>query len=525
MVTAVTWLMLLTFEAGAQNIKFDDLSILTYRYPLRPLDKSIKSYSIMIQDLNANIPRDLLDTLDHAMMIPGYEKVKAGGDIQLELIVSRFSVTNKEAKDIPLEQKDGSVIHQYWYEIKYNLPAKLRLARGAQTINEFDLPGFFTTEFYPDDRGSMRSLQQAYDNDLYFLDKLKNKRLMDINDELRRDLFSNYGYGMVYETIEIAYVKDKKGEYEDLSRAMSLLHGAFTYANNKKDYQDDFFKGKISEAIAIYEKALSESNSDKKARINPFVTSMIQYDLALAYYGLHNFDAAAEWSTKIKTAGRSDGSVYNTLMRKIEEKRNRFIVNGILEGQSALPSLAPVVQPEIELKKFRDYIVDMAGDTLEVRFILPSKESMPQGDSLWLQDQIIVAKGSDNVTLRPSEINGYSYNGIFRETAVLLKDSRTSPFTYEKKFCKQTLKSAISLYDCYSVESSFRDPTIKIVVTYKWYKKNAELLPVSFLSFKKEVARLVEDYPELSEKVKAGGFKRNDFEEVVHEYNKWKKSK
>ena len=45
----------------------------------------------------------------------------------------------------------------------------------------------------------------------------------------------------------------------------------------------------------------------------------------------------------------------------------------------------------------------------------------------------------------------------------------------------------------------------------------------SVLNFKKEVSKLVEDYPELSEKVKAGDFKRNDFEKIVYEYNRWKK--
>jgi hypothetical protein len=211
--------------AFAQNIKFDHQRVAFYRYPLKPLDKSIKTYSASIQELNATLASDMRDSLKRALVIPGYEKLPAGGDIQIELIVSPLAITNKELKDQPLENDDKkTVIHQYWYEIKYAFPVKVRLVSKSQTIGELDLPGFFTTEYYTEDRSSQGSLQRAFDNDIYFVDKLKYKRVGELKDELRSMLASHYGYGMSTEFVDVGYIKDKKGEYADLAKAMSVMH-------------------------------------------------------------------------------------------------------------------------------------------------------------------------------------------------------------------------------------------------------------------------------------------------------------
>lgn len=523
-------ILLMTFSLAmqAQNIKFDDLNIRVYRYPLKPLDKSVKTYSVSLQDLNAGLTHDMRDTLLRSMVLPGYEKVKAGGDVQLELVISPLTITAKEVKDQPVEQKDAPTLHQFWYEIRYVFPAKIRVASKAQTINELDIPGSFTTEYYPEDRSSQTSLQRAYDNDFNFITGLKYKRVGELRSQLRSMLASQYGYGMVNEMIQIAYIaKDKKEEYADINKAMSLLHEAFTYASNKKEYIDDFFKSKINEAIVIYEKELLESSDDKKARIDPFVTGMIYYNLSLAYYGLQEFDKAIDIHAKIKAAGRNDGSVYNHVLRSIDDKRARLAANGMLNGQSANAEVIRPTEPSPAKEEVasKDYVIGLQNDTLFVQFAMPSKEVMPLGDSLWLQDQVFVMKGSDNILLRPGEIQGYSYSGVYRESTTYLEDTKTQPWTYTKKFCKRTLEGAISMYRCYKSVPSFRDPTRLVVDSRMWYKKDGEPQTVGFLNFKKEVAKLVEDYPELSEKIKAGAYERDDFEKIVHEYNQWKKTK
>jgi tetratricopeptide (TPR) repeat protein len=519
-------LMVFSSITVAQNIKFEDLSIRAYRYPLKPLDKSVKTYSVSLQDLNANLSNDMRDTLMRSMVLPGYEKVKAGGDVQLELVISPLTITAKEVKDQPVEQKDAPTLHQFWYEIRYVFPAKMRMANKAQTINESDIPGSFTTEYYPEDRSSQTALQRAYDNDFYFINGLKYKRVGELRSELRGMLADRYGYGMVNEMIEIAYIaKDKKEEYADLNKAMSILHEAFTYAGNKKEYLDDFFKSKINDAIVIYEKELLESSDDKKARIDPFVTGMIYYSLSLAYYGLQEFDKAVDIHAKIKAAGRNDGSVYNHVLRSIADKRARLAANGLMKGGVANVEAVSPALPQREDTSPKDYVIGLRKDTVFVQLIMPSKEVMPLGDSLWLQDQVFVVKGSENIQLLPGEIQGYSYGGVYRESTTYLEDMKTQPWTYSKKFCKRTLQGAISMFRCYKSVPGFRDPTRLVVESRMWYKKDGEPQTVGFLNFKKEVAKLVEDYPELSEKLKAGAYERDDFEKIVHEYNQWKKTK
>src|SRR6478609_7406224 len=320
----------------AQNIKFDNQRVAFYRYPLRPLDKSFKTYSIKLLELNARLANDMRDSLTKALVLPGDEKVATDGDVQLELIVSPLFITNKDVKDQPIEsEKDGkkTIVHQFWYEIRYSFPVKIRIANHAQTISELDFPGFFTTEYYADDRTSQNSLQKAFDSDYYFIDKLKYKRVDELKYEVRRMLASEHGFGMADEFIDIGYVKDKKGEYADLTKAMSIMHEAFAYANGKQNYIGEFFTSRINEAVGIYDKALLESSEEKKARIDPFVTGMIQYNLALANYGLNDLDKAAEWLTKIKNADKGDASVYRRLRERIEDKRSRMMANGMMPGQ------------------------------------------------------------------------------------------------------------------------------------------------------------------------------------------------
>jgi hypothetical protein len=54
-----------------------------------------------------------------------------------------------------------------------------------------------------------------------------------------------------------------------------------------------------------------------------------------------------------------------------------------------------------------------------------------------------------------------------------------------------------------------------------YYRKNDQFLEVMFLSFNRTVSKLVSDHRELSEKVRSGGFKRNDFLGIIKEYNTW----
>ncbi|SKC84327.1 tetratricopeptide repeat protein [Ohtaekwangia koreensis] len=514
----------------SQNVKYESKGIYFYRYPMKPLDKSVRTYSCRLEDLGDDLSPWQRDTLQRAMSIPGITNVRENGDVQLELIVNELSITNRETRDKPLETEQNgkkSTLHQYWYDVTYSFPMKIRVVSKGQTITEQDLTGFFNTKFYPTDRSSLTALEKEYDRDYTFKNNLRSERISQRKEEIRSWLFSNYGYGLVLEGIEIGYIKDKNDEYSDLTQALTLLYVAYTYADKKKDYVDDTFKTKVNEAIAMWEKALLESSEDKKARIDQKVTAMIQCNIALAYYGLNDFDKAEEWLQKIRKAASETERVAHSLRRMLQDKRARFAANGLIAGMPA--ATASTNQPtsigSASAAPARNYIVITPGDTVNVRFIIPSHDVMPFGDTLWLEDQIVVMKDNNRVEIYPSQIHSYCYKGIVRESLTWVKDMNVTPWLYEKKFCQRVLSGAIPVYRYSYVTTSMRDHTEKIVKSTIYYKKGDQLLEVMFLNFNRGVSKLVADYPELSERVKSGAYQREDFVKVMKEYNAWAKSK
>jgi tetratricopeptide (TPR) repeat protein len=509
----------------AQNINYEMMDIKFYRLPLKPLAQSVKTYSVSLQDLGADLAaREKDSLLARALVITGFERIGENGDVQAELVISPLSIMSKEVKDRPLEnEKNGlkTVIHQYSYYINYSFPTKIRLTVNGNLITEQDFPGFFQTQYYPRINNSLTNLQQEYDQDIYFLSNLRFERVTERTKQIKDWLFSNYGRGMAYEVIYAGYIKDKKGLYDDINKAFASMRSAYQYAHGRKDYRDETFNIKINEAVAIYEKALLESSDDKKARIDPKVTAMINYNLALASYGQNDFDKAQEHLGKMQKAGNETEYVASALKNMVTDKRARFVANGKLGG----PIEEGTKTQATARKSTRNFIVPKPGDTLEVSFILPSREVMRFGDSLWLQDRIIVMKNNKRVEFNPGEIHGYSYNGIFRESLTWVKDMNTNPWTFEKKFCRRIVDGAIPVFKCYQVKNGIQDTTEKFVEpTMRYTAPDKRLIEVGFMNFNKAVSKLVSKYPELSERVKNGAYSDKDFLVVIREYNQWAKN-
>jgi tetratricopeptide (TPR) repeat protein len=397
---------------------------------------------------------------------------------------------------------------------------KLRVLLRGRLVSEQDLPGIFNAEYFPEDRRSEAALKRLYDNDYHFRNRLLGERLHENKRSIRRLLFSEYGYGMQREGLDIGYVKDRKGIYSDLSKALSLMNEALKGADNKKDYLDDVFAGKVNEAITIYHKALEEASDDKKARIDPKVSTLIHYNLALAFYGLQKYDDAQSWLAKATSGeGPAKGRAQyleNRIANKIRRLNAREIsVDESLPMESGSPTLMN------DSSDAGDFIILKSGDSVKVKFLMPSRETMPYGDSVWLQDKIIVWNNNKRMEATARELVGYSYNGVYRHAIRSTEDGSSVPPVMSYKFCKMVESGAISVYDCYNVEPSFRDATRLIVATQGWYTKGEDTFKVMFLNFNRGVSKLVEDYPDLAEKVRGGTYEREDFNKVVREYNQW----
>ncbi|OYU94250.1 MAG: hypothetical protein CFE21_16825 [Bacteroidetes bacterium B1(2017)] len=142
----------------------------------------------------------------------------------------------------------------------------------------------------------------------YWWDSQKERTIANLEQEtvdknmaaINEFLNSNYAFKKVTHETVVLIVKDKKQDYSDLGNAyLALVEG---YNLLAEDYNKGAAKAKIAEAIAIYEKALLESDMEnKKARINEEVTLAIYWNLIEAYVWHDDYANAKTLFTKFST--------------------------------------------------------------------------------------------------------------------------------------------------------------------------------------------------------------------------------
>jgi hypothetical protein len=100
-----------------------------------------------------------------------------------------------------------------------------------------------------------------------------------------------------------------------------------------------------------------------------------------------------------------------------------------------------------------------------------------------------------------------------------IEDVTTNPWTIAKKFCRRIASGEIPVYTCNEVVTD--DDGYKKVTSMMYYKKNDRFIRVMFLNFNKSVSNLVTGNHKLSEDIRNGRYRREDFLQIVQEYNIW----
>ncbi len=121
---------------------------------------------------------------------------------------------------------------------------------------------------------------------------------------------------------KLFYVKSKDDTYSDLMKAFNEASSAF----NQITDDEDGASAKLLGVVELYQKALTESDlTNKKARIDKDVTSMIYFNLMEIYFALK--DVAAAESTlalfnglDLSNADRKDKDVYEKLILDLKKR-------------------------------------------------------------------------------------------------------------------------------------------------------------------------------------------------------------
>ncbi|MCH8330316.1 MAG: leucine-rich repeat domain-containing protein [Bacteroidetes bacterium] len=139
-------------------------------------------------------------------------------------------------------------------------------------------------------------------------------------------LFFNYAS----EDFAVHYPKSKDLDYSDLENAAGIAAEGFNAMKGKTG--NEAAKGKLTKAIAMWDKALEESNvDDKTARINKKVTVNIMENKARAHAYLFEYDIALETLNKaLKLEGNFSNNktlVRKALRTKLEKRGDAYKKN------------------------------------------------------------------------------------------------------------------------------------------------------------------------------------------------------
>ncbi|MCB0400754.1 MAG: leucine-rich repeat domain-containing protein [Flavobacteriales bacterium] len=181
------------------------------------------------------------------------------------------------------------------------------------------------------------------------------KGLEDASAYINKALFFTY----IPQDLEIYYVKNKDGGYDDLEKAVGIAVEGFEAIKDDAESKDGI--AKLTQAASIWEKALAESDpNNKDARIDKKVTLQISQNLATAYLYLLDFEKAKSVIQKaldLEKNFTTDGTrEREALLAIIKENSKGYAVNKNNPINIQVAKIAITTHPSSEIKAFEaDY--------------------------------------------------------------------------------------------------------------------------------------------------------------------------
>jgi hypothetical protein len=188
----------------------------------------------------------------------------------------------------------------------------------GETVHSGGIPGGFgtltTNSVTPADleKSMVSTLKGAEMN-------AKNQSVENINTYLK----NNYGFNKVKKDRSFFDVKDKKQSYPECHEAIEKVKNAFVYVNMPA--KQDVMVAKLKEAIAIWEKDLTElDKNNKDARINKDVAAALYLNIAEACIWTKEFDKAYEALASHKALDEDYSRTYKDISEFLKDYSARY---------------------------------------------------------------------------------------------------------------------------------------------------------------------------------------------------------
>lgn len=292
--------MFLNTPLFAQKINIRNIKISYNQLPLLPLDENIKTYSAELS-MDVTLKNTDIDKINNQYLkLSGFKRVKEQNDVLIKVTFGKFEYNKGLIKEDVYNINMGKNMPGYYYKVDCIYPVNLSL------LNEdgnaiFSQAIIYNERLMKFDYGKWTYSISELDNKLnaekqeLFTD-LKNKCDKKALSEIKNILASNFSNIKVSKKIKVASGKGKKVDYSDLESAIRHMEKAFELISSESDSENA--NTELNKAVKIWENALKESSKSKKARINETVSTMLYYNIAIAYWWMLDFTKAIEYAKK-----------------------------------------------------------------------------------------------------------------------------------------------------------------------------------------------------------------------------------
>lgn len=222
--------------------------------------------------------------------VEGLEQDPNGVQIEVHLFgyeSDEPTVDQQQFKEYNSKTKQSTTITKSQWVFNYRHSMSLRAVAPDGTILFDEVPNsiseFKKYESGLEKRSSPSSSAQSH------VDKMESKVVDDNMSTIQWLINDKLGTTEQKRDVEIIYVNNKKGDYDDLEEAMFDAKEGYAMLTSRPEEA----KVKISAAIGLWEEALAEADwDDKKARINKKVIPDVYTNLILACAIIQEFDKA-----------------------------------------------------------------------------------------------------------------------------------------------------------------------------------------------------------------------------------------
>lgn len=224
------------------------------------------------------------------LRIEGSEQDENG--VQIEIHLFGFEndepvVVKTEYKEVNIKTKVNETKIKSFWTFKYRHSMSLRAVDPNGTIIFDEVPNVVAD--YKTYNSTEEKLSHPSSSAQSHVDKLYSKIVEDNMSRIQWMLNDKLGTTEQSRDIEVIYVKNKNGVYNDLETAMYDAKEGYAMLSSRPEKALE----KLSAAIKAWEVALDEADyDDKKARINKRIAPDLYSNLILAYTMTQNFNKA-----------------------------------------------------------------------------------------------------------------------------------------------------------------------------------------------------------------------------------------